>query len=51
VFFLAAVLLVLAWRNAGYYGLDRYVLPALGTPWHRGTAFEHPTQAPPMAVA
>jgi thiosulfate dehydrogenase [quinone] large subunit len=45
------VLLVLAWRNAGYYGLDRYVLPALGTPWHRGTAFEHPAQAPPMAVA
>jgi thiosulfate dehydrogenase [quinone] large subunit len=26
-------LLVLAWKNAGYYGLDRYLLPALGTPW------------------
>ncbi len=46
VFFLAAVLLVLAWRNAGYYGLDRYVLPALGTPWHKGRAFEHPTTTP-----
>jgi thiosulfate dehydrogenase [quinone] large subunit len=29
-------LLILAWRNAGWYGLDRWVLPALGTPWHRG---------------
>lgn len=39
VFFLIEVLLILAWRNAGYYGLDRYVLPALGTPWRPGTVF------------
>jgi len=26
--------LVLAWRVAGYYGVDRYLLPALGVPWH-----------------
>jgi thiosulfate dehydrogenase [quinone] large subunit len=25
--------LILAWRVAGYYGLDRYLLPALGVPW------------------
>lgn len=25
--------LVLAWRIAGWIGLDRWVLPALGTPW------------------
>lgn len=31
-------LLILAWRNAGWYGLDRFVLPALGTPWHREPA-------------
>ncbi len=30
-----AILLILAWRNAGYFGLDRYLLPALGTPWWR----------------
>ena len=30
-----AILLILAWRNAGYFGLDRYLLPALGTPWCR----------------
>ncbi len=27
------VLLVLAWKNAGYLGLDRFLLPLLGTPW------------------
>jgi thiosulfate dehydrogenase [quinone] large subunit len=27
------LLLILAWRIAGYIGLDRYVLPFLGTPW------------------
>ena len=41
VFLVVEVLLILAWRNAGYYGVDRYVLPALGTPWHRGKVFEH----------
>ncbi|GAB4462396.1 MAG: DoxX family membrane protein [Anaerolineae bacterium] len=30
---LGAILLVLAWKTAGYYGLDRYLLPRLGTPW------------------
>ncbi len=24
---------ILAWRVAGYYGADRYLLPLLGTPW------------------
>lgn len=27
------VLLILAWKNAGYIGMDRYLLPLLGTPW------------------
>jgi thiosulfate dehydrogenase [quinone] large subunit len=40
VFFVIEVFLVLAWRNAGYYGLDRYILPALGTPWQKGRVFE-----------
>ena len=31
--FTVAVLLILAWKTAGYYGLDRYLLPLLGTPW------------------
>nr|BBH91527.1 hypothetical protein KTC_62780 [Thermosporothrix sp. COM3] len=28
-----SVFLILAWRIAGYYGVDRYLLPLLGTPW------------------
>ena len=31
--FLLAVLLIMAWKTAGYYGLDRILLPILGTPW------------------
>ncbi len=30
VLFTLAILLILAWRIAGYWGLDRWVLPALG---------------------
>jgi thiosulfate dehydrogenase [quinone] large subunit len=40
LFFVLEVLLILAWRNAGYFGLDRWVLPALGTPWEPGTVFQ-----------
>jgi thiosulfate dehydrogenase (quinone) large subunit len=40
LFFVVEVFLILAWRNAGYYGLDRYLLPALGTPWQRGKVFQ-----------
>lgn len=43
-FFLAEILLVLAWRNAGYIGLDRWVLPALGTPWEPGKLFRKTNQ-------
>ncbi|MGK2852322.1 MAG: DoxX family protein [Candidatus Limnocylindrales bacterium] len=34
VLFTLAVGLILAWKVAGYYGVDRYLLPMLGTPWH-----------------
>lgn len=30
---LLGILLVLAWRIAGFWGLDRWLLPLLGTPW------------------
>ena len=39
VLFTFAIGLVLAWKVAGYYGLDRYLLPRLGTPWQLGTMF------------
>jgi thiosulfate dehydrogenase (quinone) large subunit len=34
-----AFLLVLAWKTAGWWGLDRWILPALGTPWRPGAVF------------
>jgi thiosulfate dehydrogenase [quinone] large subunit len=33
ILFTMAIGLMLAWKVAGYYGLDRYLLPLLGTPW------------------
>jgi thiosulfate dehydrogenase [quinone] large subunit len=37
VLFGLSVFLVLAWKVAGYWGLDRWLLPALGAPWRFGT--------------
>lgn len=31
--------LVLAWRTSGWIGLDRWLLPLLGTPWRPGRLF------------
>lgn len=33
VLFTLAILLILAWKVAGWYGLDRFLLVRLGTPW------------------
>ncbi len=35
VLFFAAILLILAWKTAGYIGLDYFLLNILGTPWGR----------------
>ncbi|TCZ76362.1 DoxX family protein [Paenibacillus albiflavus] len=32
--FVLATWLVMAWKVAGWYGLDRWALPFLGTPWN-----------------
>ena len=32
--------LILAWRNAGWLGIDRWLLPTLGVPWKPGKMFE-----------
>jgi thiosulfate dehydrogenase [quinone] large subunit len=40
-----ALLLVLAWRIAGYYGIDRYLLPILGTPWTGSLAYQKAQKA------
>ena len=41
VLIILGTLVVLAWRNAGWIGLDRWLLPMLGTPWQPGAAFAH----------
>lgn len=33
--FALTVFIILGWKVAGHYGLDRYFLPMLGTPWNR----------------
>jgi thiosulfate dehydrogenase [quinone] large subunit len=33
VLFILSLGILMAWRVAGYIGIDRWVLPALGTPW------------------
>ena len=38
------ILLILAWKNAGWLGLDRWLLPLLGTPWRPGRAFAEPVR-------
>ena len=36
--FVTSLGLVMAWKVAGYIGLDYFLLPAIGTPWKRGSA-------------
>jgi len=37
--FTLSILLILAWKTAGWYGVDRWLLPQLGTPWKPGRIF------------
>ncbi len=46
-----ALFLVLAWRVAGYYGVDRYLLPLLGTPWTGTLARQKRATEPAPAVS
>jgi thiosulfate dehydrogenase [quinone] large subunit len=38
--FAAVVWLVLAWKTAGWIGIDRWLLPLLGMPWRGGVLFD-----------
>jgi thiosulfate dehydrogenase (quinone) large subunit len=51
VLFTMAIGVMLAWKTAGYYGLDRYLLPRLGTPWSTGSLFRRnkPGEGPSTA--
>ena len=39
VLFTLSILLIMAWKTAGWWGLDRWLLPLLGTPWQPGKVF------------
>ncbi len=39
ILFTLAIGLMLAWRVAGTFGLDRFILPFLGVPWKPGKLF------------
>jgi DoxX. len=45
--FILATWLVLGWKVAGWYGLDRWALPILGTPWsrHKPKSSDHSASA------
>jgi thiosulfate dehydrogenase [quinone] large subunit len=47
VMFTLAVGVILAWRVAGYYGVDRWLLPILGTPWSPKVAESRAPEARP----
>jgi len=50
ILFLLAIFLVLAWKTAGWWGLDRWILPLLGTPWKPGYIFQPTTDSPHPAT-
>jgi thiosulfate dehydrogenase [quinone] large subunit len=45
VLFTLAILLILAWKVAGWYGVDRFLLPIVGTPWTWGAQKLQPATA------
>ena len=52
VLFFLAVLLMLGWQVAGYYGADRFILPLLGAPWQPGKLFAQRRGSPvPVPVS
>jgi thiosulfate dehydrogenase [quinone] large subunit len=47
IMFALAVGLMLGWKVAGYYGLDRYLLPRLGVPWQATVRTAQPATVGP----
>jgi thiosulfate dehydrogenase (quinone) large subunit len=48
---IVAVLLILAWRNAGYLGLDRFILPTVRDRFRPGPHAATPVTPPPTVPA
>jgi thiosulfate dehydrogenase [quinone] large subunit len=51
VLFFLAVLLMLGWQVAGYYGADRFILPLIGAPWRPGKLFHRGGSPVPVSAA
>jgi thiosulfate dehydrogenase [quinone] large subunit len=43
------MIFIFCWRTAGWWGIDRWLLPVLGTPWAPGHSAEVQPQMPQMA--
>lgn len=39
MFFVLSIILLMAWKTAGWLGVDRWLLPLLGVPWKPGILF------------
>lgn len=48
--FLFTILVILAWKTAGWYGLDRWLLPAVGTPWYPRNRFYQARREGPVPI-
>jgi thiosulfate dehydrogenase [quinone] large subunit len=48
---IVSLFLILAWRNAGYLGLDRFALPAVRSLFHHGTHAKETVVTLPKGVA
>jgi thiosulfate dehydrogenase (quinone) large subunit len=44
--FIVALVLIFAWKTAGYLGLDYFLLPTLGVPWHTAESEEISNESP-----
>jgi thiosulfate dehydrogenase [quinone] large subunit len=44
--FTLSIFLILAWKTAGWWGLDRWLLSLLGTPWRPGVMFAESPKEP-----
>jgi len=40
ILFTISIGLILGWKISEYVGLDRFLLPLLGTPWYQGSLFK-----------
>lgn len=46
VFFVLSIVLLMAWKTAGWLGVDRWLLPLLGVPWKPGLLFKKDSESP-----